>query len=720
MIRHLLFLFIIITSYHSIGQTSWGELTGKQRAFFYQLTRKVENLKPEVFHLLEFTDSIPYVNDTLPDYPFVESEIEKDSSKLICHHSDFARKNRGLLMDIGTHFATWELDLMLQFRNSEKSKYAYLKAKVAQFERLVLENAPSASAKMWSDGDYTLSPEIAGYFSPNLTITEKIASLKNSSYNVDEKITLLNAIYAAQTTYIGQRASEIVELLTGQKMDTKNYLIAAGDGKDWNELESIIRTKYNRPLPDPKAFFEYSIVGNRIGDKDEKTIGIGQNTVLKMATEAELKTHLHADVWAYHPERQTTLIIQKGGNSYVLYGNNNNRLLSPDSTFGAGSTYSRLIDELENVWIADLKERIYGKRGFDYLIALYEKKIVKTRLNIKKTEEKLDRLRYTPEGPPKMKKKKKSRRQRKKGGSVSYQDNQGTPRGKLSKTAKKKQIQQHNLIGYEGQLQTELSTLRQLKKEKEEAFDLLARYEAKLDIMKKNYGYNLMTYDTDKNGYSIFSDGTTFNYAKQDLVFSPNGERDYFEVILVSFGKNVMDQNFEEVFLHLNLNSSNNAAEHTLLHESTKPHSISPYTLTDSIQISELFTAFGTKKLAVEIGASINLIQSERDTNFRSRVQNLVQIEDKIYINLIGSHNQFQPKSPAPTAVKTQIKYPEIERNKIETAVDILAYFEQWKSELALYAKVWIDDPKMQKKVLKNIKKMKLNEVLINASLIKV
>jgi len=378
MTKFLVLLSSILCIFYTHSQTNWAEMTGKQKAFFYQLTRKVENLRPEFFHLFEFTDTIPYVNDTLPDYPFVEKEIEIDSSKLICHFSDMARKNRGLLMDLGTHYATWELDLLLQFRDSEKQQYQYLKPKVIVFEKLVLENAPSASVKMWSDSGYTIMPNIKSYFSPNLTIVEKIAALRNSKYNVDEKLTLLNAIYDAQEIYIENRASEIVHVLTNQNIASTNYLIAAGDGKDWNELESIIRTKYNRHLPDPKTFFNYDLESKRAKKSDNKTIGISQNSVIRMASKAKFQTNLHIDVWAYHPKRQTTLIIQKGGNSYTLYGNSENRYLSPESTFDEeGVTYSKLINELEDVWIADLKERIYGKKGFDYLIDQYEKKIVK-------------------------------------------------------------------------------------------------------------------------------------------------------------------------------------------------------------------------------------------------------------------------------------------------------------------------------------------------------
>ncbi|MFK8038905.1 MAG: hypothetical protein AB8B74_11480 [Crocinitomicaceae bacterium] len=719
MFKYILFLITSLSIYTSQSQSNWNELTGKQKAFFYQLTRKVENLKPEVFHLFEFTDSIPYVNDTLPDFPFVEREIEADSSKLLCHFSEMARKKRGILMDIGTHYASWELDLLLQFRKSEKPKYQYLKEKAIVFEKLVLENAPSASAKMWSDGQYTLTPKITSYFSPNLTIIEKIAALKNSNYNADEKLTLLNAIYKAQSSYISIRAAEIVLILTNQSLPTQNFLIAAGDGKNWNDLESVIRTKYNRPLPDPKAFFSYDLINKRIGKTDSKTISVNQNSVVRMSTRANLSTHLHTDVWAYHPLRQTTLIIQKGGNSYVLYGNNKNRYLSPDPEFEEGVTYSSLIEELEEVWIADLKEKIYGKRGYDYLIDLYEKKIVKTRFKIKKTEQRLDEIRYKPEGPPKMKKKKKSKKQRKKGQSVSYQDNQGLPRGKLSGNAKKRQIEQHNLVGYESQFQAEQSTLRQLKKDKEEAFDLLAKYEAKLDIMKKNYGYNLMTYTNDKFGNYRFNDGTTFNFQSQDLTFPTNSEDEYFEVILVSFGENVMDKNYEEVFVHLNLNHTSRQDVYTLLHHGNSPSPIKPCSVSDSIQIQELFWHLKNKKLPNQVIAMAESGSNLTDTILRTYIENRITLDNQTNIALVAISNQFKPIQSKQLNDLIN-KHPRLKVNELAAAIELNRYYDNWKTELIKLANEWIKDSKSQKIIVKSIKRLKLDSINVGGTLIKI
>ncbi|PZE16242.1 hypothetical protein DNU06_14025 [Putridiphycobacter roseus] len=736
MLKKVLIILVLLVTSLGYGQEKWEDFTGKQKAFFYQLTRKIENLKPTIHPLFEFTDSIPYINDTLPDYPYVESFIESDSSKLICHHTEFARKNRGLLGDVGMHYAAWELDLLLQFRNSTKLKYAYLKPKFEYFVQLILENAPSNLATINTNGKYELSPSILNYLSPNLTIGEKMAAIKNSGFTPDEKYAILQSIYAAQEKYMHIRANEIVDILTQNNINTTHYMLAAGDGEDWNDLESIIRTKYNRALPDPKALFNYQLKTKRSEDKSNKNILVSDAPVIKMSTKVNHQTHLHIDAWAYHPERQTTIVVQKGGSSYVLYGKNEQRYVSPDSTFGEGVTYWSLIKNLEEVWIADLKEKIYGKKGFDYYIALYEKKQAKTRMHIKVTEEKLDAIRYTPAAAPKMKKSRKAKKKKKKSAGLSYQDSNYVPHGKLTKTAKKRQIQQHNLIALNGQLETELATLRQLKKEKEEAFDLLSKFETKLDQMKKNMGFNLMAYEKDKLGNYLFTDGATFNVQTQDLTFPEADEVDYFEVILVSFGESVFDKNLAEFFVHFNLSHTLSKDVFVLDEFSTKIKKSGAYSKSDSIQTMEFFHELSNKKMPITIQLnglgvangtppypiSVNTKPVVADETHKNKLFYYLQIQkgSSLAYNLTVWSNEFIPTDQN---IKRKIivdQNPQLNPIEVETAVQAKAFFDNYKVELTALATLWIKDTKQRKTVLKRIKSLKAKTVLVNGEEIKI
>ena len=383
MIKSIYTIILSLQVMTVVAQNNWTDFTGKEKAFFYQLSRKIENMNPELFHLFEFTDSIPYINDTLPDYPYIVKAIEADSSRLILHVSEIARKHAGIVADMALHYATWELDLALHFRNSEKPKHAHLKAYLDQFEHFVLEEAPQAAVQRTTDGTYSLDPKLRSYLSPNLSISEKIASLKNVGFNDDQKYSMIGAIYYAQEKYLAIRVNELVTMFSGTQSAASDFVLAAGDGDNWSEHESVLRTRYNRPLPDPKSLFRYDLSTERDPKTNAKKTVVEDLAVLKLKSQTGKQTNLHVDVWAYHPERQTTIIIQKGGKSYLLYGKNEHRYVSPDDTYETGVTYRSLVEELD-ILIEDLNDKIYGKRGYDYMIAQYEKMVEKNATQNKK------------------------------------------------------------------------------------------------------------------------------------------------------------------------------------------------------------------------------------------------------------------------------------------------------------------------------------------------
>jgi hypothetical protein len=304
-------------------------------------------------------------------------------------------------------------------------------------------------------------------------------------------------------------------------------------------------------------------------------------------------------------EKLTTIAIQKGGSSYILYGKNEHRLLSPDSTYGKGTTYWRLLWELEHVYIADLNEKLYGKKGYDYWIAVYEDKIKDTELRIKKTEFKLDQLRVQ-EGPKKMKKKK----IKKKNLGFSDQDGQGHPTGALTKHDKKVNVEQNRLVHLNTQWENEKLTLAKLIKEMEEAYFLLIKYQALYDKMQKNLGYIFMSYEQDGDIYT-FADGATFNYATQDFTFPCTNREEVFHVYHIAFGEKVLSTKLEETMVHMNVAFANQQDQFTMLKTVGDAQGYSQLNESDSIQIMEIFNAILEKNLKVELVAEAGGIMDE-------------------------------------------------------------------------------------------------------------
>lgn len=725
--KHLYLLFLLCCATFASGQESWDDFSGEERAFFYHFSRKTEILKPELFHLFEFTDSIPYINDTLPDYKYVEKQILRDSTKLILHRDQMSRKSCGLVSDLATRFAIWELDKVLQFRNSTAEMHKPLLPKLKKFEHYVLENIPQTAVSTLSDGSYSLKKGVEGYYSPSQSLSDKMAAIKNSAYVQIDQMLVLNAIMQAMEKYVLIRSKEIYLILGGSGEDYRNYLSAAGDGSDYSSLEGSLTSPYTAILPDEKGLFRFHIEERVNKETDKKYLGVKEIRVEEFMTRRDLSTVIHFDVYGYHPERQTTIAIQKGGSSYILYGKNDHRLVSPDSTYGEGTTYWRLMWELREVHIAELREALYGKRGYEYWIEEYEKRIDKTLLRIKKTEYKLDQLRHKPSPPPKIKKKK----IKKKDLGKSDQDGTGHPTGALTKLDKKKNVEQNRLVRLNTLLENQKNTLAKLKKEMEEAYFRLVEYETLLDKMEKNLGYLMMDFEQEGDVYT-FADGATFNYATQDFVFPPNGNAEVFHIYHISFGKTVFASAIDENFLHLHLSSFD--ARDKYVHEKIirDDGPMSTISKSDSIQIMEFFMALKDKDQEVEIKAVAGGIigesngrifrdstmspapyDEEKKTNngllkYRITRAETITMEISCYEDAMIPFGVMDYQKDF---VKLKNKYPELNEVDFWTGFRAKSTAYAWIGHLKQLALQWIKDDEWKSIVIQKLDGLKVKKV---------
>ena len=732
------FLFIVIFSSSAFGQESWDDFTGEQRAFFYNITRRTEILKPELLHLFEFTDSIPYINDTLPDYKYVEKEIVISPEKLILHTDQLGRKSNGLVADLATHYALWELDEALKFRNSDEEMHKHLKPRLELFEKYLREQIPVTALQTLTSGELVIRKAIKGYYEPGLQLSDKMAGILNSGFNMDDQMLILNAIAHAEEKYVHVRSFEIFQILGGHCEDYKNFISAAGDGSGFSSLEGGIFTPYNRVLPDDKGLFRFEISKNIKKKSYEETharrpkpdisyLAVDNVRSKEFKTRGDLSTVIHFDVYGYHPERQTTVAIQKGGSSYILYGNNNNRLLSPDSTYGEGTTYWRLLWELEFVHIAKLNEALYGKRGYEYWIDIYEEKIQKTLLLIKKTEYKLDQLRHSPEGKPKIKKKK----FKKKDLGGSDQSGTGHPTSTLSKNDKKKNIEQNRLNHLNTLLEDQKRKLAQLKLEMEMAYFLLQDYKTMLDKMQKNLGYLMMDYEQEGDIFT-FADGSIFNYATQDFTFVLNGRQESYTVYHIAFGKTVFATEIDESFIHMNFSSIQLSDKYTYQKVVAKSESKVAMNQSDSIQTMEIFRLMLDKDLGIDMNIyGGGILGQDGDNYFRDSV--LVSVpynadseendqvwkyradwDEKIHLSVEVWQDKMLPANFSEmesTYAKLKNKNPSLTEIDYTSAVKakLLAY--QWIEQMKLLVPIWFEKAEDQAKLLRKLNAIKLGKV---------
>lgn len=742
--KKLLFLLLLVGS-SATAQDSWDELSGEERAFFYNIARRTEILKPELHHLFEFTDSIPWVNDTLPNYKYVERQIVKKPELLVLHDDQFARKPNGLVSDLATHFALWELDAALKFRNSEEDIHKHLQAKLKLFEKYVLQKIPQTAVKTLSDGTFTVVKAVRSYYEPALQTADKMAALQNSGFSRGDQRLIMNAISQAQQKYVAVRSEEIFKWLGGVCDDYTNYISAAGDGGGFSSLEGGIFTPYNRILPDDKSLFAFNVeehLKKKTFDEtrakrpkpDEHYLATDEVKVTELRTRGDLNTVIHLDVYGYHPERQTTVAIQKGGSSYILYGNNDNRLLSPDSTYGEGTTYWRLLWELENVYIKEVEDALYGKRGYEYWIDVYEKKIEKTLLLIKKTEYKLDKLRHTPEGKPKIKKKK----IKKKDLGKSDQSGTGHPTSALTKLDKQKKIEQNRLVHLNSQLADQKMKLKQLKYEMEKAYFLLQGYKTKLDEMQKHLGYLFMSYEQDGDVFT-FQDGSTFNRATQDFTFANNERAESYHIYHIAFGKKMFAKQCDETMIHINISSVNPDDKYVLEKIVAKNRSQVAMSTSDSIQTMEIFQAILRNKLKVDMtvkaGGILGESQGEyfRDSTLEAVAYNAdaeqneqvwkykATKDSKMHLSVEVWEDKMKPfnfDEMQGSFEKLNAKYPALTEIDYTSAVKATQLANKWLDELKALVPLWFEKLEDQAKILKALNGAKVKKVqMLNGSL---
>jgi hypothetical protein len=734
-----LYILLILFSSTAIAQDNWDDYSGEQKAFYYNISRRTEIINPELFHLFEFTDSIPYINDTLPNHKYVEREIVKSPEKLLLHADQFARKPNGLISDLATHFAIWELDAALKFRNSDLDQHKFLKPKLEQFEKYVLEKIPQSAVQTLSNNKFVVRKAVKGYYEPALQTADKMAALLNSGFTQNDQMLIVNSIARAEQKYISIRSYEIFKLLGGQCEDYMNYVSAAGDGSGYSSLEGGKLTPYNKTLPDDKGLFGFNVTRQLKKKTYDETrakrpkpdiyyLAVDEVISREFKTRGNKNTVVHFDVYGYHPERQTTVVIQKGGSSYILYGKNEHRLISPDSTYGEGTTYWRLLWELENVHIAELNEALYGKKGYEYWIDVYEKRIVNTELRIKKTEYRLNKLRMTPEGKPKIKKKK----FRKKDLETSDQSGTGHPTSKLSKNDKKKNIEQNRLNHLNTLLENEKAKLKELKYEMEKAYFVLQDYKTLLDEMQKNLGYLFMEYEQDGDIFT-FTDGTVFNYATQDFTFVANNRKESYRIVHIAFGKTVFAKKVEESFIHMNLSSVDPKEKYTYQKIVAQSESKVAISSSDSIQIMEIFRMILDKDLDVNLEIFAGGIMAKDGENY-FRDSTLVSVpyekdseenneawkyradwDTKIHLSVEVWQDKMLPfefdVNFGKGFLKLKKKYPQLTEIDFTSAKKAQLIAWKWVALLKSLADNWFEDVLDRSKINRKLNSLSFKEV---------
>jgi hypothetical protein len=551
----LIFLFPFLLN----AQVNEG-LATEERAYLFHIVKKSPILDNAIGRYFDYKGPDVRLPNKDINYDSIELLIINQPDLLIIRKDEIAKSPKGIIGEAANKMAIWELNkLLLAKRGSDKELEPY-QAKSAIFDAYLIEKLPPNALKE-KDGSMQPHPKMINVMNPGLSLDDKIALIETMRFlEPNDRIVALNAMNYATNAYVEKRTLEIYRALGGETTDFQNVLVAAGDGSSTagllEEREKDEKGRWNKGLPKAIGLFPYQLKMNTVAGKKEPTIDPAMFTVNDFKTVGNNRmTNLHFDVWGYNSKKQTTVVIEKNGLSYHLFGSGETRFLSPDSSFSDGETFQSVINNLEKKKIADLNEMIYGKRGFDYWIDYNNKKKDETELKIEINEKEYSDLSMNPistknKAPKSVKKAKKRLKKDTNYGPPANQPR--TPPTYVDGDKKKKRKSQNEIVDLYNRYEAYKEKIAELEKQKQEAIDLMAQYQRRLDIYKQMMGYKWASY-TEKDGLYTFQDSTIFDLYTQEFQFPASAKSEDFEVRLLAIPVSSISDEADEVMLHINL-----------------------------------------------------------------------------------------------------------------------------------------------------------------------
>ena len=551
MCRLVVFL-LFLSSFIGISQK---QLTAEERAYLFHIVKKSPILNTSIGRYFDYKGPEVRLPNKDLNYDSIELLIINKPELLIIRTNEIAKSSKGILGEAANKMAIWELNKTLVAKHSnDKSLEAFL-YKYENFKKSLLEKLPTSALKQ--NGELIdIHPKVEQLSNPSLTLNEKIAQLETMRFlTPNEQLLVLNAISKTINDYVEQRSRSIFTLLGGEATTYRNVLVAAGDGSGTagllEEREKDEKGRWNRGLPKAVGLFPYQLVMKPLPNEKEPVIQPLKITETNWLTAGgNRSTAVHFDVWGYNSKKQTTVVIEKNGLSYHLFGSGETRFLTPDSSFVDGGTFQSVINELEFKIIGRLEEKIYGKRGLDYWIEFYSQERDETEMKIEKNEYGYSEMNRSSiitkkKAPRSVRKARKKASKTPGGGPVTYQP-------KTVSNRKQKRAAEQSIVELYGIYEGHKRKVAELQKEKQSLIDQIALMELKLNSYKQAMGYKWASY-TVNDGLYTFEDSSTFDMYTQDFQFPPGLDTIPFEVRLIAIPDKPLSESADEVMMHMQL-----------------------------------------------------------------------------------------------------------------------------------------------------------------------
>ena len=584
--QFLLTIFLGITFF--IGAQEDYFLTPQDKAYLFHTVKKSPILEHNIGRYFVYTGPDIRLPNGETNYDSIELNIINQPQLLVIYSEEIKKAPKGILAEAANKQAVWELNKLLHAKRKNTLEKEGLEYDYSKFEELLLPNLPDGIFKT-KGGVKKTHPKLQAVLNPSLAFNDKVALLEGfSNLSAKEIKQILDAMNEAVNLWVEKRAFQLFTKLGGEADLFINVLTAAGDGSStsglFEEREKDEKGRWNRGLPKAVGLFPYpsKIVEDESAKKRKQKVEPMRYSVLDFETFGENRqTSIHLDVWGYNSEKQTTVVIEKGGKSYPLFGSTESRFLSPDSSFSGEATYYTMINRVKKD-IEDLEESITGKKGLDFKLDYFEDKKQDKLLQIEKTEKDLSDLRMRP---------------------ITTNDK----KYKTDSGAKARGKKQDALVAYYDQLSAIKRKIKELEERKERVIELINQKNQQLFHM-----YNLIGRDwvpfTEKDGLFLFEDSTTFDLLTQEFTFPASKNKESFEVRLIPIPYSHISNQVDEVMLHVNVVDAKpkyNAKVQLALVDafSSNSYELKGDLLTDkdSIAVRELFEALLDKNMPLNL-----------------------------------------------------------------------------------------------------------------------
>ncbi len=550
----LLFVTFLLTQCITFAQESIA-ITPLERAYLFHIVKKSPILDNSIGRYFEYTGpDIRFGNGKI-NYDSVETHIINTPEFLIILNGEIAKSSKGILAETANKVAIWDLNKMLLAKRTNDPTFDNYAIRYQQFEKKLLQELPLAGLE---ENGTKVHHKIGNLLNPSLSLDDKLAQMNVfKGTDINDQVAIVNGISNAINAYIEERTKEIYLALGGEYTSFSNWLIAVGDGSLTSglldEREKDEKGRWNKGLPKAVGLFPYEVYVVQPEKKKQEPKAYPRWYVSKdLQTIGQNRlTQIHFDVWGYNSEKQTTVVLEKGGKNYHLFGSVETRFLSPDSSFSSGGTFNGIIKEIETKYIADLNEKIEGKKGYDYWIEHYKLKQDETDAKINKSSKNMSDKGYTPittssKVPNSVKKSKKNAVK----AGVGADNWNASPKTDANK--KQKGNNQSEIMYLYERFDWYKAKIKELEAEKEIAVELRTSYERKRDEYKRLMGFTWMEF-TEKDGLYTFSDSSTFDIYTQDFTFPANIESEAFEVRLIGIPAAANSKNIDEVMMHMSM-----------------------------------------------------------------------------------------------------------------------------------------------------------------------